>query len=643
MRAKLLTDAAHKIVTDRMVGTFNNKLSEAHNEALYRTAGLFSLIALKQKTGRLVADMPTGGGKTLSVVAWLTAVHQLDYDIGVTVAASQVEALAKMVRDLVAQGVPREKIGLIHAKDYCPLKAETFRQTGDYSVLGDKFASEPVTMDNENCPFLFVSHQRVRAAASNSKRESMFMDFKGRKRDLLIWDEVLLTTAPIAATMADVRSGIGALKPYASEAGPEDKLTLAMQYLTTCEEWIDGEWQHQCDGLAPSGLALPALSEAEVEAFTTTLRGKLGEDARSWPALKMLLTAAGQELRLARMGNSKSALISYRVTIPPSLKDVVVLDAGHVVSRLVALDPTIKRDEWFQAQSDKAVPLKTYQDVVVHFARDKSGRASMEEAFGKRKFARDSLPAQVIKTIADIPMDEAVIIFTFKHKRRNKADIPSIIRHELRYAGIDPDAVLPDGKPRLTILTWGQHTSLNEYAHAQNVIFAGVLHLEDEMLLAWAVGQTGELLTPLDGRFNVGDIKRGEIAGTLYQAMSRGSCRFTQDGKARPMKVWLIHHDDKIKGELERVMPGLSWADWDIGNNRETSKAETIALQISAHLRGHLSDKVSNRSIKSALSIPAKSAATFTAVTRTLIVPGWRREGASFVRSGSATDYGFVH
>jgi hypothetical protein len=641
-RAMALTNEAHRIATERMVGVFNNELSEAHNEALYRTAGLFSLIALKQKTGRMVADMPTGGGKTLSVVSWLTAVYNLNSPISVTIAASQVEALAKMIRDLEAQGVSRTMIGLIHAKDYCPIKAEAFRKTGNYAVLGDKFASEPVSTDNDRRPFLFVSHQRVRAAANDSKREGVFMDYKGRKRDLLIWDEVLLTTAPMAATMADVRSGIGALRPYASEAGPEDKLTLAMQYLTSCEEWIDGEWQGQCNGQSPSGLALPALSEAEVEAFSCTLRSKLGEDARAWPALKMLLTASGQELRLARMGNSKSALISYRVTIPPSLKDVVVLDAGHVVSRLVALDPTINRDLWFQEQADQAIPLKTYGEVVVHFARDKSGRASMEEEFGKRTFQPHSLPAQVIKTIADIPKDEAVIIFTFKHKRRNKTDIPNTIRHELRKVGVDPDATLPDGKPRLTILTWGQHTSLNEYAHAQNVVFAGVLHLEDEMLLAWAVGQTGELLTPLDGRFNVGDIKRGEIAGTLYQAMSRGSCRFTHDGKARPMKVWLIHHDERIKDELLKVMPGLTWAAWDIGNNRDATKAEAVALRITAHLRGHLSDRVSNRSIKSSLNLGDTPASTFKRAIAAVEAPGWERQGASFVRTGTAEAYGFV-
>jgi hypothetical protein len=636
-QAMLLTNEAHAIATERMVGTFGNKLSEAHNEALYRTAGLFSTIALKLKSGRLVADMPTGAGKTLSVVSWLTAIHRLNYDIGATVAASQVEALAKMVRDLETQGVPRDKIGLIHAKSYCPLKAEAFRKTGDYSILGDKYASEPVTTDNDKRPFLFVSHQRIRAAAEDPSKEAVVTAFSGRKRNLLIWDEVLLTTAPMAATMADVKSGIAAIRPYIVDAS--DTLGLAMSYLSKCEQWIEDEWKRQDEGGQATGLPLSVLSEPEVNAYSTALRAKLGDEARQWPALDMLLTASGQELRLARMGNTKSALISYRVKIPEALKDIVILDAGHVVSRLVGFDPTIQRDEWFHAQASQGATLKTYENVTVHFAKEKSGRASMEEAFASRK--ANGFPAQLVKTVADIPHDEAIIIFTFKHKRRSRPDMPNIIRAELRKAGIDPDVSLENGKPRISILTWGMHTSLNEYAHASNILFAGVLHLEDEMLLAHAVGQTGELLIPLDERFNVGDIKRGEIAGTLYQAMSRGSCRFTFDGKAKPMKAWLVHYDERIKAELERVMPGLTWADWDIGSSREANKAEAIALRICDHLRNHPGDKVSNRSIKAALGLGDTPSNTFARAARSVVVPGWTQQGQSFVRLGSAAAYGF--
>jgi hypothetical protein len=624
-----------------MVGEFKNQLSAAHDEALMRTVGLFSLIALKQKTGRLVADMATGCGKTLSVVSWLTAVHRTGQDVGVVIAASQVEALAKMIRDLEQQGVPREKIGLIHSKDFSPERAAEFLRTGEYAVLGDRYASEPTTTDNTQRPFLFVSHQRVRAAASDTAKEEAFTSYLGKKRDLLIWDEVLHTTAPTAATMAAIRSGVGALRPYLEEVKVDDPLALAMRYLATCEGWIDTEWQRQCDGGAPSGLILPTLTETELEVFSQVVSRKLGEDAPSWPALKMLLAASGQELRLARMGDTKSAIISYRVIIPASLNNVVILDASHVVSRLVALDPTITRDSWFGEQAEQGRNLKTYEGVTIHLGKGNSGRASMEDVFAKRLHDPDSLPARLVKTIREIPGDEAVIVFTFKQRRRGKTDIPGTIKRELRKAGVDPDAKLANGKARITVLTWGQHTSLNEYAHAQNVVFAGVLHLEDETLLAWAVGQTGQLCAPLDDRFNVTDIKRGEIASALYQALSRGSCRYTVNGAAKPMKVWLLHHDPKIKDELNKVMPGLTWQEWEGGKVQDTSKADNLSMQIAAHLRSYAGDKVSCRSIKSALAVKPAMAATFTRATRSLSVPGWERKGASFVRSGTAAAYGF--
>lgn len=640
-QAMALTNAAHSIAIERMVGTFGNKLSEAHNEALYRTAGLFSVIALKLKSGRLVADMPTGAGKTTSVVSWLAAVHSLRLDISVTIAASQVEALATMIRDLESLGVPRDKIGLLHSKEYDPTAAEKLKAAKpgkDYDKLIAKFASEPTTAENEKRPFLFVSHQRIRVAAEDPSKETMLV-FNGRKRDLLIWDECMMTTRATAATMTDIRSGIGGLKPHAWAEGPDSKLALAVNYLTICDEWIEQEYKRQCDNQEPKGLNLPVLGEAELDAFSTAVSVALGDESRAFPALQMLLEASGQELRLARMGDIKSALIGYRVTIPASLNDVVILDAGHVVNRLVEFDPTIRRDEWFAEQASQGIALKTFENVTVHFAAEKSGRSAMEEAYAKRK--TNPFASKLVEAVASIPDHEAAIIFTFKHKRRSRPDIPALIKQDLKNAGVDPDALLPNGKPRITILTWGQHTSLNEYAHASNVLFAGILHLDDETLVATAIGQTGNLLTPLDDRFNVADLKRGDIAGAIYQALSRGSCRYTEDGKAKPMRVWLCHYDTKIKDELERVMPGLTWADWDIGNKRDTAKAETISLQILALLRDHPGDRISNRAIKAALNIPAKLASTFTLVTRTLEVPGWRREGASFVREGSAEAFGF--
>lgn len=641
-QAQRLGAAAHERVHERMTRDFGNQLSSAHNEALARCTAVFSLLAFKVTEGRIVMDMPTGAGKTQSIVAWASAVHHLGFNLAATIAASHVEALCKIARDLREQGVPAEQVGVIHSKEYCPDKAAAFLRTGDYSILGDRHASEPTAANPEDCRFLLVSHQRVRGATEDATKEAVLRTFKGRGRDLLIWDEVMLTTAPTSAVTTDVQSGLAALRPYVEHAKEGDTLSLAMKYLDKCEAIINADWERQRTGASPCSLRLPPLGEAEIDAFKKVVRSKVGQDARSRPALDLLLTAAGQELRLALMGDIKSALLTYRVTVPPSMKNIAILDASHVVNRLVALDPTIRRDRWFHAKAVEGRHLKTYEDVTINFAASRSGRLSMEEAFASSADETTSLPANIVRTIAEIPEDEAVIVFTHKHKAKHRTDIPGVIRRRLTKAGIDPDARLSNGKPRVTILTWGQHTSLNEYAYAQNVVFAGVMHLDDETLLAWAVGQAGHLLTPLDARFNVDDIKRGDIAGALYQAISRGSCRFTTDGKANPMRVWLCHHDHRIKGELDRLMPGLTWADWEVGEKGGPGKAEALTLRIADHLRATSADKISNRSIKTALGLRGTPAATFTRAVGAVELPGWRREGQSFVREGTSTAYGFT-
>jgi hypothetical protein len=239
-------------------------------------------------------------------------------------------------------------------------------------------------------------------------------------------------------------------------------------------------------------------------------------------------------------------------------------------------------------------------------------------------------------------LDQGVIVFTFKVQRRSKVNLPETIKKELTKVGIDPEAKLADGKKRIQVLTWGKHASLNDFAYCSNVVFAGILRVKDETLISQAIGQTGDLCKPIDDMPSLEDIKLGDVCGVIYQALSRGTCRYSVEGKAMPMRVWMTNWDDKIKAELERVMPKVVWKDWGMGNARDNSKAETIALQISAHLRGHRGDTVSNRSIKAALGLSETLAASFTRAVRTVEVPGWERRGASFVRNGTAEAYGFT-
>ena len=131
-------------------------------------------------------------------------------------------------------------------------------------------------------------------------------------------------------------------------------------------------------------------------------------------------------------------------------------------------------------------------------------------------------------------------------------------------------------------------------------------------------------------------VKTSEIAHSLYQAMSRGSCRVAENGEAGPMTVWLMHNDAAVKPLLERVMPGVSFAKWQpkcievrVTKTEETAKAiEAILSNLPLEV-----SKVSAKELKNVgkLSrIPDRSfrEARDQALSR---VP-WQLDGRSFVR-----------
>ena len=112
---------------------YENLLTHAHAEALARIVIRYCGLAARLETGRWVFDLDTGCGKTLSVVAWLTALLELKLPFSVAVAASQVEALCEIKRKLVEKGVSADDIGLKHSKRYKPENAEAARR-GDPAV-----------------------------------------------------------------------------------------------------------------------------------------------------------------------------------------------------------------------------------------------------------------------------------------------------------------------------------------------------------------------------------------------------------------------------------------------------------------------------------------------------------------------------
>lgn len=612
-----LTYRAFDIVTTNL-SKFGNQLGVEHETALMELVGGFTLLAFGLKKGRYAYPLPTGMGKTQSIVAWCTALQELGYaDVSVAVAAGKVEALCQLKRDLISNGVPPEVIGLIHSYKYKD------GLTGD---LPTGYASEPSTHDNDDRQIMLVTHTRI-----TTGNLSQFNQYQGQPRNLLIWDESLLVSESRVISNKQVKKAFGYRSPDLS-SGSE-----AVKFFNAVIPVIDKELERQKDGGKPEVIRLPALTTLEVD----IIKRQIGKGAIE-EVLLSFMDISQEPIRVAYT-QQEGGLISYDLVVPPELETIAILDASYPIRDLEKMDKSIQLGGKFSQG------MKRYEQVRIHHLKAASGRDSVTKDFSNAKLESREISSEVCNLVAGIPENEGVIIFTFKQAERTyggrkNIDFKDQLRKDLTSSGIDIKAKVEEGDntvDRLIFLTWGQETSLSQYSYARHVVFAGVLHRGHLGLASSIAGQADDILHPTTSD-DIKEVLTSEIAHSVYQAMSRGSCRKVVGNQACEMDAWLIHNNEDIRPRIEEVMPGVKWLPW--GGRYLTSTHTQSA--VSQSITDYISElpisleKVSISSLKKALELTKVPSTTFTRAMREALESssGWKMEGLSLIRY-SGEDY----
>lgn len=599
---------AFEIVT-RNLSAFGNTLGNAHSAALMELVGAFTSLAFGLTKGRFAYPLPTGMGKTQSIIAWCSALVDLNYkDISVAVAASKVEALCQLKRDLIANGVPADSIGLIHSFKH------------DASIrcnLPSGFASEPTTPDNEDRPIMLVTHNRIHKG--NLKQ---FNEYQGAPRNLLIWDESLLVSNSRFISHRNIKKAFGYSAPDMG-TGCE-----AIQYFSDAISALDGELLRQQSGEEPRVIDLPALSEISKATISSQLGGSGIEEV-----LHELLRVSQEPLRVAYTPQ-EGGIISYDITIPRGLESIAILDASYPIRALEKMDKSIKSGGHFSDQ------MKRYDQVRIHHLKASSGRDAMTKDFSQCKREERRVSAEVCSLVSSIPLDEGIIIFTFKKPEssfgmKRVIDFKGLLNSDLKASGIDVNAELPQGK-RIVMLTWGQETSLSEFSYCKHVVFAGVLHRSQLSLASSMAGQADDILHSITPS-KVNDVMVSEIAHVVYQALSRGACRMIDGNQAHEMDAWLIHSNDEIRPLLEQVMPGVQWVTWKGRHLSATPKQSKVTESISSFLLGRPPEElsISTQKVKREALLTHVPASTFTKALRGHLEVDcqWTLKGRSLIRT----------
>jgi hypothetical protein len=559
-----IIDLAHKYTID-ILEKHGNVVSQIQNDALREIQANFVMtIAHPEQKRRVAFPLPCGAGKTTAVRGLCRAINEADKPYNIAICAEKVEALCDLKRMLINDGVPEDKISLLHS----------YKHDSNYNFAKPihNTASEPSTSSKEIRQFVLFSHEKLQKGFRPS-------------HDLLIYDESLILGKGADVRLDDTIGTMGyfmsCVKAKQQSASPHQK--DLSKWLTKVEKII-------LDAENDDLLVFPKLPMAIAEAKAADI-GVHGE-SRDTLRRFMMLVHEGYEMRVMKGLSQGDAIISVRQTIADDLNSIVILDASYNIRKLMAFDDTV-------TASLCPANIKDHSDVTVHLCRAKSGRSGIMEGLRNNKDL--DLFYAAVDTIAQLLLQgRRVLCFTFKDDNgiRPVDELKRLIKEKLN--GLDPDMLSTGGT--LEFITWGHETAINKYSHCDAIVFAGLLTLPTASVAAKVFAHSRDITTPLTNA-ELSEVVHSEKVHSLYQGLSRGRCRVMIDGKALPMDAYVFSNDiNKLKEALGTVMYGVQFKTFKSKHiNYEITKTEQFkeqALEILAVTEGPVSIRVLNNSVE---------------------------------------------
>lgn len=567
------------INTEELLERYGNQPSESHRQGIFSISNLFAEMLLGNRTGRIAVPMPTGTGKTTAIIGLLKAVDKLNLGFRIAVCCETVEALCKIKRTLIQEGVSETKIALVHS----------YKDDPDFDRSNPKpnTASEPANEDLSR-PILLVTHQKVKRRTLTALNGC----------DLVIWDEGLLKSKgwsmaykAIYKAIADWNSEMecSARQVQRDDRSMREYLSSELNRIQSSLKRIFGTGMSTLTG-SWSLWEFPRFRFGSDILKKEIQRSGMPDEYKK--LLKQIVDESGKQLRAVRTSQG-DALVRYDVTIPEELNNVVILDASYPIRTLCHWDEGVAVvDPKFQ---------KDYSAVSVYGWKARSGRTFIDSEF--QKGIDNSISAEVVDIIQkQLAQDDnsCFLIFTYKSK---SVDVTAKLKLALTTAGLDLEKEIEPGKKQINFLTWGNETSLNDFAHCDNIVLAGILHLPLGEVAAKALGQVEDLRHPLK-RSEITSLHLGEQVHMIYQALSRGSCRITENGKAKLMNAWLFHDQlETIQEQLDVVMPGVRFVSYE---SKHLSKGITKTERTAKEIESILDELLSAHSSQGAISISSK-------------------------------------
>lgn len=440
----------------------------------------------------------------------------------------------------------------------------------DFAVLtSDETLNALGRPDCQNARVLITTHSMImRRTKGRTLGEVQELSYEGMRREVVVWDEAMLPGATLTLNRYEVSNLIQPVRKAHSGIG--EVIEGIFEELKVCE---DGSL-FQVPDLTSIGDGLSAL--------TGLLDGDLSEDRKR--SLETLLTLSGRTVTVCRDGRSGNTILDYRETLPTDIGPALVLDASGRVRETYRL---------WEDQRGGLVRLPTatkgYRNLTINL---------WEAGGGKRSFQQNGpdLLEGIAKTINGRKEEQWLVV------------------HHKKSGGFDPVKGLTkllNCPENVQFVNWGSHDATNEYAHIQNVVLAGTLFYPGSY--HHSLGRASAKRPSAAGPFTsseASDVKTGEIAHVILQALCRGSVRHCREDQCAPCNAYIIGSKQSgIPGLLPEIFPGCVVAPWVPVTKEPTGRVAEALLYLQARFKADPTDFVPFKEMQTALGY--RDASTF--------------------------------
>ena len=493
--------------------------SPEHASALFNLHHTYVLTARGFTRGRVAWPLAVGTGKSESLVAFVKAQYE-EHAAGrqahtLLVCMEQVRQLSDLYRAITSTGVPASFVGVYH------LKSEA-------EVSTDNLVAPCTVAEASTFRVLLATHSKM---LKGDRSIADVNTFEGHPRDLVVWDESLIKSRGYSSDLLEIEEA-NALFGISCRGhkDAEDAHAFITARLAVLREAFEAA---RGDTVVP--VEVSPEDELRYSAGLTEVLRRKATRIEAHKVLSMFLDHVQRPVRVLRYTDEgrRLGLIHFETLISPALRRLIVLDASHNIRLL-----TGEHDKELTVTKVNCA-VKSFEDVTVKTLKHAAGRDALDKSLSRRDSA---IMREIIAEVRTWPADRKGLIVTFRlrgsEERRGKAAHAELIRRALIEAGIPVDG-------RITFITWGQHTGVNDHGDADRVLLVGVLRRAELELSSAVAGQRGDLASVHAA--DLEELKRvqlSEMFHNVMQAAGRGRCRHTVDGKAQPMALSVICNED---------------------------------------------------------------------------------------------------